>query len=156
MAPRSTVAAAIAVGAATCLAIAGCGDGDAPAAAGPASPASYVIAVEGLVGPPAQLATAIAERGADPDSRPSERDRLTRLMETARRRLAELRAMRFENAGLRRSRDRLASAYTLLMPRMQAVAEALAGRDGAALDSAAGPFLDSLRTLPSGASPSSR
>lgn len=156
MAPRSTAAAAIAVGAATCLAVAGCGDGGAPAAAGPDRPASYVTAVESLVAPPAQLATAIAERDADPSARPSEPDRLARLMATARERLAELRALRLEDAALRRNRDRLASAYARLVPQMQAAADALAGRDPVALDAAAEPFLASLRTLPSGASSSSR
>ena len=62
MAPRLGVTAAIAVGAATCLAIAGCGDGDPQATGGPDPPASYVAAVDALVKPPAQLASAIDAR----------------------------------------------------------------------------------------------
>ena len=110
MAPRLGVTAAIAVGAATCLAIAGCGDGGSQAAGGPDPPASYVAAVDALV----------------------------------------------QDPGLRRHRDRLAAAYARLVPLMPPVVAALAGGDRAALEPAATPFLDALRTLPSGASSSSR
>jgi ABC-type uncharacterized transport system ATPase component len=75
---------------------------------------------------------------------------------SARARLAELRGLRLTDASLRRHRDRLAAAYARLVPRMTAVVDALAGGDRAALDAAATPFLDALRTLPSGASSSSR
>ncbi len=71
-------------------------------------------------------------------------------------RLGELRALRIQDAALRRHRDRLAAAYARLVPRMPAVVDALAGSDRAALDAAATPFLDALRTLPSGAASSSR
>jgi hypothetical protein len=154
MAPRLT--AAIAVGAATCLAVAGCGDGEPQAATGADSPASYVAAVEGLVRPPALLAAAIAERARDEDGPAPRRDRLDRLVTGARARLAELRALRLEDPVLRRRRDRLAAAYAGMLPRMQAAVDALAGGDPAALPAAADPFLDSLRALPSGASSSSR
>ena len=154
MAPRLT--AAIAVGAATCLAIAGCGDGEQQADTAPDAPASYVTAVESLVEPPALLASAIAERAREEGGRAPARDRLDRLVQTARARLAELRALRLEDAGLRRRRDRLAAAYARMVPRMQAAVDAIVAGDGAALPAAAAPFLDSLRTLPSGASSSSR
>jgi hypothetical protein len=153
MAPRLT--AAIAVGAATCIAIAGCGDGETQGTGGPDSPASYVAAVEGLVEPPALLAAEISRgaRGEGPAA--GSRRRLDGLVSAARARLAALRALRLEDPGLRRRRDRLASAYAGLVPRMEAAADALAGGDRAALTAAAAPFLDALRTLPSAASPSS-
>ena len=112
MAPRLGVTAAIAVGAATCLAIAGCGDGEPQATGGPDPPAAYVAAVEALVEPPAQLASAIdarAPRRGRPRRPP--RGRLERIVRAARARLAELRALRLQDAGLRRHRDRLAAAY---------------------------------------------
>jgi hypothetical protein len=154
MAPRLGVAA-IAVGAATCLAIGGCGDGDHQATGGPDPPASYVAAVDALMKPPAQLASAVQERAADPDAAPPVRARLDDLVSSARARLADLRALRLGDAGLRRHRDRLAAAYERMLPRMAPVADAVAGRDRAALDAAATPFLDALRTLPSAAASSS-
>ena len=155
MAPRLT--AAIAVGAATCLAIAGCGDGDHQVSAGPDRPASYIAAVDALLRPPAQLATAVEVRARDRSAVAPARERLELLVRSARARLAALRALRLRDAGLRRHRDRLAAAYAGVLRRMPAVVDALAGRDRAALDAAATPFLDALRTLPSGAaSPSSR
>lgn len=153
MAPRLT--AAIAVGAATCLAIAGCGDGDPQATGGPDPPASYVAAVDALLKPPAQLASAVQERARDLDAPAPARERLERLVRSARARLADLRALRLQDAGMRRHRDRLAAAYARLVPRMPAVVVALAGGDRAALEGAATPFLDALRTLPSGAASSS-
>ena len=68
MAPRLT--AAIAVGAATCIAIGGCGDGEQPATGGPDRPASYVAAVESLVEPPALLAAEISKRAGDEGAAP--------------------------------------------------------------------------------------
>ncbi len=153
MAPRLT--AAIAVGAATCLAIAGCGDGDPQATGGPDPPVTYVAAVDALLKPPARLASAVQERVRDLDAPAPARERLDRLVSSARARLADLRALRLEDAGLRRHRDRLAAAYARLVPRMPAVVDALARGDRAAIDGAATPFLDELRTLPSGAASSS-
>lgn len=154
MAPRLT--AAIAVGAVTCLAMAGCGDGEPQAATGPDSPASYLSAVEALLEPPGLLATEIAASARDDAAPAPARERLERLVRAARARLAELRALRLDDAGLRRRRDRLAAAYAPLLPRMGAAADALAAGDRAALPAAADPFLESLRTLPSAASSSSR
>ena len=156
MAPRLGVTAAIAVGAATCLAIAGCGAGDPQATGGPDPPASYVAAVDALVKPPAQLASAIDARAHAQGGRAPARERLERTVRAARVRLAELRALRIQDPGLRRHRDRLAAAYARLVPLMPPVVAALAGGDRAALEPAATPFLDALRTLPSGASSSSR
>jgi hypothetical protein len=153
MAPRLT--AAIAVGAATCIGVAGCGDGEGQAT-GPDSPAAYVAAVERLVEPPALLAAEISRRARDEGAAPGRRGRLEGLVTAARDRLAALRALRLEDAGLRRRRDRLASAYARLLAPMETAADALAGGDRAALAAAATPFLDALRTLPSAASPSSR
>jgi hypothetical protein len=152
MAPRLT--AAIAVGAVTCLAVAGCGDGDPEAATGPDSPAAYLAAVEALLEPPSLLATEIAASARDEAAPAPARERLERLVRAARARLAELRALRLDDAGLRRHRDRLAAAYARMLPRMGPVVDALVAGDRAAR--AADPFLDSLRTLPSAASSSSR
>ena len=153
MAPRLT--AAIAVGAATCIAIAGCGDGEPQATAGRPGPASYIAAVQGLVEPPSLLAREIARSARDGDRTAPARDRLERLVATARERLAGLRALRLEDASLRRRRDALASAYARLVPRMRAAADALAAGDRPALAAAATPFLDALRRLPSDAAASS-
>jgi hypothetical protein len=152
MAPRLT--AAIAVGAVTCLAVAGCGDGDPEAATGPDSPAVYLAAVEALLEPPSLLATEIAASARDEAAPAPGRERLERLVRAARARLAELRALRLDDAGLRRHRDRLAAAYARVLPRMGPVVDALVAGDRAAR--AADPFLESLRTLPSAASSSSR
>jgi hypothetical protein len=152
MAPRLT--AAIAVGAVTCLAVAGCGDGDPEAATGPDSPAAYLAAVEALLEPPSLLATEIAASARDEAAPAPARERLERLVRAARARLAELRALRLDDAGLRRHRDRLAAAYARMLPRMGPVVDALVAGDRAAR--AADPFLDSLRALPSAASSSSR
>jgi hypothetical protein len=152
MAPRLT--AAIAVGAATCLAIAGCGDGEARDEAGPASPASYVAAVQDLVEPAGLLADEIARSAREPGGAPPARERLEGIVSTARARLAALRALRLEDPALRRGRDRLAAAYARLEPSMRAAADALAAGDRAALAGAATPFLDALRSLPSAASSS--
>jgi hypothetical protein len=154
MAPRLT--AAIAVGAATCIAIAGCGDGEQRASGGADSPASYVAAVQSLVEPPAMLAAEVSEHAGEQGAAPPARGRLEGLVSAARERLAALRALRLEDPVLRRRRDRLASAYARLLPRMEAAVDALAGGDRAALTADATPFLDALRTLPSAASPSSR
>jgi hypothetical protein len=152
MAPRLT--AAIAVGAVTCLAVAGCGDGEPDAATGPDSPAAYLAAVEALLEPPSLLATEIAASARDEAAPAPARERLERLVRAARARLAELRALRLDDAGLRRHRDRLAGAYERMVPRMGPVVDALVARDRAVR--AADPFLESLRTLPSAASSSSR
>jgi hypothetical protein len=152
MAPRLT--AAIAVGAATCIAIGGCG-GEQPATGGPDGPASYVAAVDSLVEPPALLAAEISKRAGDEGAAPPARGRLDGLVRAAQARLAALRALRLEDAVLRRRRDRLAAAYARVVPRMETAVDALAGDDRAALTAAAAPFLDALRTLPSAASPSS-
>lgn len=153
MAPRLT--AAIAVGAVSCLAMSGCGDGEPQAPREPGSPASYVTAVDALLEPPSLLAVEIQRSAGEEPPAPA-RERLERLVAAARDRLAELRRLRLDDAGLRRSRDRLAVAYARLVPRMQAAVEALVTGDRAALRGGADPFLESLRALPSAASSSSR
>lgn len=148
MAPRLSVV--LAVGAVACASLAGCRDSE-PAAA-PATPSRYIAAVDALLSPPARLASMISQAtGPDPTAAPG-RGRLRDLVAGARDRLAQFRALRLEDSGLRRQRDRLAGAYARMIPRMQTAADALASGDRRALPPAVGPFLDSLRTLPSGAS----
>lgn len=150
MAPRLSVV--LAVGAVACASLAGCRD--SPPAAAPATPSRYIAAVDALLGPPARLASMISQAtGADPTPAPA-RGRLRDLVAGARDRLAEFRALRLQDSGLRRQRDRLAGAYARMIPRMQTAADALASDDRSGLRAAAGPFLDSLRALPSGASAS--
>jgi hypothetical protein len=151
MAPRLTVA--FAVGAVACLALAGCTESERPAAVD--SPSRYVEAVEALLDPAAQVAAIVSEQARHPDAPAPSRARLERLVRTARERLAELRALRLRDPGLRADRDRLADAYAEMVPHMQAAADALAADDRASL-AAADPFLDSLRTLPSAVSSPSR
>jgi hypothetical protein len=151
MAPRLTVA--LAVGAVACLALAGCGEGERTAAGD--GPSRYVEAVEALLDPPGRLASAISDRWRHADAEATSGRRLSELVGTARVRLAELQALRLSDPALRADRDRLARAYAALIPRMQAAVDGLAG-DRAGLAAATDPFLDSLRTLPSDASSSSR
>lgn len=148
MAPRLSVA--LAAGAVACAALAGCG-GTASEPA-PVTPSGYITAVQDLLDPPGRLASLVAEAtGATPGPAAS-RSRLRGLVDRARDQLAGFRALRIEDAGLRRQRDRLAGAYARLIPRMQTAADALAAGDRDAVPAAAGPFLDSLRGLPSAAS----
>lgn len=151
MVPRLSVV--LTAGAVACASLAGCRDAE-PVAATTVSPSRYIAAVEALVDPPARLAATIAQRtGVDPGEAPS-RSRLEDLIDEARGRLATFRALRLDDAGLRRQRDRLAGAYARMIPRMQTAADALRSGDRATIARAAGPFLDSLRTLPSAASSS--
>lgn len=150
MAPRLSVV--LAVGAVACASLAGCRDSE-PAAA-PATPSRYIAAVEALLQPPARLASMISQATDSTPSPPPGRSRLRDLVSGARDRLAEFRGLRLQDAGLRSQRDRLAGAYARMIPRMQTAADALAADDRTGLPAAAGPFLDSLRTLPSGAASS--
>lgn len=150
MAPRLHVA--IAVGAAACLSLAGCGDGPAEPAA--ATPAQYVAVAEGLLEPPARLASLVSERAADPSVAPPSRRSLDAIVAAARARLAEFRALRLTAPSLRRQRDRIARSYDRLMERVPATVDALAGRDREALVRAADPFLLALRGLTSAAASS--
>ncbi len=146
----------LAVGAVACTSLAGCRD--AESVAPPVTPSRYISIVEALLDPPARLASTIAQRAeADPPPPPTRR-RLQDLVDSARTRLAAFRAIRLDDAILRRQRDRLAGAYAGLIPHMQSAADAVGADDNdrAAQARAAGPFLDALRTLPSdvAASPS--
>lgn len=157
---------ALAVGAALTLLLAGCREAPAPVAT--AGPAEYIAAVERLLDPPAQLASAVAERSGGGDGPAPSRERLDELLGAARTRLAAFRDLPLGDPVLRRQRDRLADAYARMIPRMAATADALApggaggpaAADGpsvaarASLSAAAGPFLDSLGTLPSAAASS--
>ena len=149
MAPRLSVA--LAVGAVACAALAGCRDTEpAPAPVDALAPTS--TAVQDLLDPPGRLASLVSEATDDTAGSAAPPSRLRGLVDRARDRLAEFRALRIEDAGLRRQRDRLAGAYARLIPRMQTAADALAADDPGGVPAAAGPFLDSLRELPSAAS----
>lgn len=150
MVPRLSVV--FTVGAVACASLAGCRDAEPVAA--PVSPSRYISTVQELLDPPARLAAMISQAtDAEPGRAPS-RSRLQDLVERARARLVGFRALRLDDATLRRQRDRLAGAYARLIPRMQTAADALATDDRARVARAAGPFLDSLRTLPSAAASS--
>lgn len=165
MAPRPPLA--LAVGAVLALSLQGCGD--APRAPEAVTPSQYLAAVQGLLDPPAQMASSISERTSGRGGPAPTRRRLEELVTTARRRLAAFRALRLTDPLLAGQRDRLATAYAGMVPRMSAVADALAPRRGsglaladglasvgarADLSAAADPFLDSLRRLPSAAASS--
>lgn len=155
MAPRPPVA--LAAGALVLAALSGCG-GAARSGVTTATPSDYIAAVERLLEPPAQLASALEDRSGQataPPAAPSRR-RIDELLQAARDRLSEFRALRLGEVGLRRQRDRLAGAYASMIPRMRAAADSLVAGDRTALRSAAGPFLDALDALPSAAASSSR
>jgi hypothetical protein len=150
MAPRLSVL--LAVGAVACASLTGCRDAEPVAPA--ATPSQYISAVQDLLDAPGRLASTISQ-ATDPDPPPApSRRRLRDLIDGARARLAEFRALRLDDPALRRQRDRLAGAYARLIPRMQAAADALPSGDRSTIARASGPFLDSLRTLPSDAASS--
>ena len=144
----------LAVGAVACTSLAGCRE--AQSVAPPVTPSRYISIVEALLDPPARLASTIAEQAAPDPPTPPTRRRLQGLVDSARSRLSEFRAIRLDDAQLRRQRDRLAGAYAALVPHMQIAADAVAADsdDRAARARAAGPFLDALRSLPSDAAAS--
>ena len=146
MAPRLTVV--LAVGAVACASLAGCGDTE-PATTSSVAPSRYITAVQSLLEPPARLASSIASRSESTTNPAPARRRLQDLIDQARTRLRDFRALRVQDPALRRQRDRLAGAYARLIPRMETAAGALATDDRAALRRAADPFLDALRALPS-------
>lgn len=146
MAPRLTVV--LTAGAVACAGLAGCGDSQ-PSATAPVTPTRYIAAVDALLRPPAQLASSIASRAESTTNPVPSRRRLQDLVEQARDRLRDFRALRVADPALRRQRDRLAGAYARLIPRMETAAGALATADRAALRRAVDPFLDALRALPS-------
>lgn len=150
MVPRLSVV--LTVGAVACASLSGCRDAEPVAATTP--PSRYLSAVQTLLDPPARLASLISERTGPEVGDPPTRGRLEGLVEDARTRLASFRGLRLDDAGLRRQRDRLAGAYARLIPRMQSAADALTSTDRATIVRAAGPFLDSLRRLPSAAASS--
>lgn len=152
MAPRLHVA--IAVGAVACATLSGCGDGAHQPV--DATPSQYVAAAQALLDPPAELASLVSERSADPAAPIPPRRQLDDIVVRARARLAAFRALRLPDRRLRRQRDRLASSYEGLTGLMPATVDALADHDRGALASAASPFLAALRGLSSvTASPSS-
>jgi hypothetical protein len=145
MAPRLHVA--IAVGAVACATLSGCGDG--PHAPVAATPAQYVSSAEALLDPPAQLASLVSERSADPSAAIPPRRQLDDIVVRARARLAAFRALRLPDRRLRGQRDRIATSYERVTSLMPATVDALGGHDRAALATAASPFLAALRGLSS-------
>ena len=145
MAPRLHVA--IAVGAVACATLSGCGDGAHEPV--DATPSQYVAAAQALLDPPAELASLVSERSADPAAPIPPRRQLDDIVVRARARLAAFRALRLPDRRLRRQRDRLARSYEGLTALMPATVDALADHDRGALAAAASPFLAALRGLSS-------
>lgn len=136
---------------AACAAVGGCGDG--PAASDVATvtsgPAEYVAAVERLLRPPAEIASAIAARVDHPDAPPPDQERLDAVVRRAGERLDELRALPVEDGALRAQRDRLGAGYESLVATMGPVVDSLVadrGRDD--LVEASEDFFESLSALP--------
>lgn len=153
MAPRLPVA--LVVGAIACAVLAGCSESGSRVAGAPVSRLQYIDAVDGLMDPPAQLASAISERTTGGSTGPGRR-RLDDLVTHAQDRLAGFRGLVLDDAVVRRQRDDIAGAYSEMIPRMRVAATALQSSSGPPPAAAVDPFLHSLRDLPSAASSSSR
>jgi hypothetical protein len=153
MAPRPPVA--LVAGVVACALLAACSQAGPSAAGAPATRAEYIAAVEALMDPPGQLASAISERTHTGTPAPAQ-GRLDTLVATAEERLTEFRLMRLDDGPVRRQRDRIARAYDRLIPPMRTAVTSLEAASGAPVATAVDPFLLSLKELPSAASPSSR
>ncbi len=153
MAPRLPVA--LAAGAVACALLVACSDADPPSAGAPTTRTEYIAAVEDLMDPPGQLASAISERTRAGVSGPSDH-RLEALVTSARERLAAFRLMTLSDPVVRAQRDRIAVAYGDLIPAMTTAVTSLENAAGPPAAVAVDPFLISLRELPSAASSSSR
>lgn len=153
MAPR--LPAALAVGAVACALLVACADADPPGVGAPATRGQYIAAVEGLMDPPGQLASAISERTRTDAAGPS-KHRLDDLLETAEDRLAAFRRMTLDDGVVRAQRDRIAEAYGDMIAPMRAAVTSLEAAPGAPVVAEIDPFLTSLRELPSVVSSSSR
>ena len=153
MAPRPPVA--LAVGAIACAVLAGCSDVGSRQAAVPVTRHEYIDAVDGLMEPPAQLASIISERREAGTAGSGDR-RLEDIVTNSEDRLATFRAMVLEDAIVRHQRDGIARAYSDLIPRMHSAAVALESSPGEPSSRALDPFLISLRDLPSAAASPSR
>lgn len=153
MAPRLPVA--LVVGAIACAVLAGCSESGSRLAGTPVTRMQYIDAVDGLMDPPAQLASAISERTTGGSTGPGRR-RLEDLVTRAQDRLTAFRGLVLDDAIVRRQRDDIAGAYSEMIPRMRSAATALESGSGPPAPGAVGPFLRSLRDLPSAASSSSR
>lgn len=153
MAPRLPVA--LVVGAVACAVLVACTGGDTPAAGTPTTRVEYIAAVEALMDPPGQLASAVSERTRTGVPGPS-RHRLDALLRSAEEQLAEFRLMTLEDDEVRAQRDRIARAYADLIPSMRTAVTSLESAPGAPVATGVDPFLASLRELPSAAAASSR
>ncbi len=153
MAPRLTVA--LVAGAVVCALLVACTDADPSEAGAPATRAQYIVAVEDLMDPPGQLASAISERTRTDAAGPSAR-RLADLLETAQERLVAFRLMTLDDGVVRAQRDRIARAYGDMIPPMRSAVTSLEASAGAPVAADVDPFLTSLRELSSAASASSR
>lgn len=152
MAPR--LPAALAAGAVACAVLAACSDAGTPAAGAPATRAEYIAAVDTLMDPPGQLASAISQR-TDPGSEGPTDERLDALLETAQERLEDFRAMTLADARVRAQRDGIASAYADLIPDMRTAVTSLETTPGVPVAADVDPFLATLGGLPSAAASSS-
>ncbi len=153
MAPRPLVA--LVAGVVACLLLAACSQTEPSAAGAPTTRAAYIAAVEALVDPPGQLASAISERTRTGAPGPAQ-GRLDALVATSEERLAEFRLMSLDDPAVRQQRDRIVRAYDRLIPSMRTAVTSLEAAPGAPVATAVDPFLLSLKELPSAASPSSR
>lgn len=152
MAPR--LPAALVAGAVACAVLAACSESGTPVAGAPATRADYLTAVEALMEPPGQLASAISER-TDPGADGPTDARLDALLGTAQDRLEDFRAMTLADSLVRAQRDGIARAYADLIPAMRTAVTSLEDTSGAPVAAEVDPFLVSLGELPSAAGSSS-
>lgn len=143
--PLAPVATAVAVA----VTAAGCGGQPVSADVPDPGPAGYVEAVEALLAPAGEMASAIRARAEHPDAAPPARARLEAVVDRADRRLAELLELPVDHADLRAQRDRLGSGYADLVAAMGPVVDSIAaGEPTEHLMDASGPFFDRLADLP--------
>ncbi|MCC6832736.1 MAG: hypothetical protein IT200_15450 [Thermoleophilia bacterium] len=139
------------------VAVSGCGSGEPASSADPvtAAPAGYVAAVQGLLGPPARMASlATARLGPAPSASAPTASDVDGMIRAAERELRELRALPLDSAMLRGQRDALAGAYRATVTTMERVGRDLVQDDRVALRQHLTPLFMSMRGLSSAVSPS--
>ncbi|MFN8121507.1 MAG: hypothetical protein U0237_03665 [Thermoleophilia bacterium] len=149
---RALLAAVIASAA---VAMPGCGSGGSSGAtASTTPPDEYVAAVQGLLAPPAQLASlATARLKRDPEVGIPSTSEVDGMIRAAERELRELRELPLDSAVLRGQRDALAGAYQATVTAMRRVGRDLVQDDRVALRQHLTPLFMSMRGLSSAVSP---